>query len=84
MFSVIRVSFIDVINYSTARVRPTLSEITAIRSPVLATFLANRHDNTKQMENEKHWRLQETVNLPPQVYGVRIPDSPPNPVTIFR
>ena len=78
MFSVIRVSFIDVINYSTARVRPTLSDITAIRSPVLATFLANRHDNTKQMENEKHWRLQETVNLPPQVYGVRIPDSPPS------
>ena len=30
------------------------------------------------MENEKHWRLQETVNLPPQVYGVRIPDSPPS------
>jgi hypothetical protein len=49
LFSVIRVLFIDVINYSTVRVRPTLSEITAIRSPVLATFLANRHDNTKQM-----------------------------------
>lgn len=68
LFSVIRVSFIDVINYSTVRVRPTLSDITAIRSPVLAIFLANRHDNTKQMENEKHWRLQETVNLPP--YGI--------------
>lgn len=49
LFSVIRVSFIDVINYSTVRVRPTLSDITAIRSPVLATFLANRYDNTKQM-----------------------------------
>lgn len=49
LFSVIRVSFIDVINYSTVRVRPTLSDITAIRSPVLAIFLANRHDNTKQM-----------------------------------
>ena len=47
LFSVIRVLFIDVINYSTVRVRPTLSEITATRSPVLAIFLANRHDNTK-------------------------------------
>ena len=29
-------------DYSTVRVRPTLSDITVIRSPVLATFLANR------------------------------------------
>ena len=34
------------IHYSTVRVRLTLSDITAIRSPVLATFLANWHDST--------------------------------------
>ena len=36
-------------NYSTVRVRPTLSDITVIRLSVLATLLTNRHDNTKQM-----------------------------------
>ena len=44
----------DLINhYSTVMVRLTLSDKTATRSPVLATFLANRHDNTKLIS----WRM---------------------------
>jgi len=46
LLSVIKVIVIGRYDYSTVRVRPTLSDITAIRSPVLATFLANRHDST--------------------------------------
>jgi hypothetical protein len=34
-------------DYSTVRVRPTLSDITAIRLSVLATLLTNRHDSAK-------------------------------------
>ena len=34
-------------DYSTVRVRPTLSDKTVIRLSVLATLLTNRHDNTK-------------------------------------
>ena len=49
----------DLINhYSTVMVRLTLSDKTATRSPVLATFLANRHDNTKliSLETRHSWR----------------------------
>jgi hypothetical protein len=56
----------DLINhYSTVRVRPTLSDITATRMSVLATLLTNRHDNTKLIS----WRhgtvggVRQTVNL---------------------
>jgi hypothetical protein len=49
----------DLINhYSTVRVRPTLSDITATRLSVLATLLTNRHDNTKliSLETRHSWR----------------------------
>ena len=59
----------DLINhYSTVMVRLTLSDKTATRSPVLATFLANRHDNTKliSLEQLMLWRVHpQTVNLIP-------------------
>ena len=43
----------DLINhYSTVRVRLTLSDITATRSPEDAPLLANRHDNTKLISLE--------------------------------
>jgi hypothetical protein len=43
-------------NYSTVRVRPMLSDITAIRLSVLATLLTNRHDSTKQMVILEMWQ----------------------------
>ena len=43
----------DLINhYSTVRVRLTLSDITATRSPEDAPLLANRHDNTKLISKQ--------------------------------